>query len=54
MKELSSVGQKVYVQDNFLNTEQIKKYIKKVIPFPEEKRQECIDRIKDKNYEHIL
>ena len=41
MKELKSVGQKVYVQDNFLNIEQIQKYIDKIMPFPEEKRKAC-------------
>ena len=34
MKELKSVNQKVYIQDNFLNIEQIQKYINKIIPFP--------------------
>ncbi len=41
MKELKSVDQKVYVQDNFLNIEQIQKYLNKIIPFPEEKRKIC-------------
>ena len=41
MKELRSVDQKVYVQNNFLNIEQIKNYINKLTPFPEEKRKEC-------------
>jgi hypothetical protein len=41
MKELKSVNQKVYIQDNFLNVEQIQKYIDKIIPFPEEQRKAC-------------
>ncbi len=41
MKELRSVDQKVYIQNNFLNIEQIKNYINKLTPFPEEKRKEC-------------
>ena len=41
MKELKSVNQKVYIQDNFLNIEQIQKYINKIIPFPEEQRKTC-------------
>jgi len=41
MKELRSVDQKVYIQNNFLNIEQIKNYTNKLTPFPEEKRKEC-------------
>ena len=41
MKELRSVDQKVYVENNFLNIEQVKNYIDKLTPFPEEKRKEC-------------
>ena len=41
MEELRSVDQKVYIQNNFLNIEQIKNYTNKLTPFPEEKRKEC-------------
>lgn len=41
MKELNSVNQSVYVQNNFLNIEQINYYLNKIKPFPEEKRKDC-------------